>query len=218
MTDDVMTLTGLVTLALQYEIDHEVWYAHTTSGTVRAKMMLSITGNPTVIVDFGDKKHGQRVSRATVSGSGKIKVNMHDVLQSMSNNAVEGKWRTGEPEPKSINSSIMAPLGEQVSIKGYVNGLVEENDRFFFYSMRAKEYVMNVETREVEFVNEERYTLQIPKTDPSPYINDFGYYSSDPNHGEHESRDMGAIPENMRVEVIGKYRYPDIIEVTNLDY
>lgn len=215
---NIITLTDLVTLALKHEIDHEVWYANTTNGSVRAKMILSLAGKPTVTVDFGDKKHGQRVSRATVSGSGKVKVRMEDVVESMKKNAVEGVWRTGEPETNSINVGTLTPFGEQVGVKGRIVGSPEKIDGFFFYHVKVGEYVVVQATQTIELASEQVFRMQIFERDPSPYVNSFGYHSSDAQHGQYAPRNMSAIPEDTKVDIIGTYRYPDIIEVTNIDY
>lgn len=218
MKNSIVTLESLAGLALQHEVDHEVWYADSTSGVRRAKMMLSVAGHPTVIVDFGDKKHGQRVSRATVSGSGKINVQIEDVVQAMKKNAVTSTWRTGDPETVSISSHLMDAISDKVRIKGTILDFLGYVDNCFIYRVSVKTFTFNSESQEREILEERIYTVKVPEKDPSPYLNDFGYRVINEDEGDYDPRDVSEIPVNTKVEVIGKYRFPDIIEVSHLEY
>lgn len=124
-----ITLPEIITECLKHDVDFEVWNGQTTTHDrpVRKQMLISPVGQPEVLVNFGDNKHGNRVVAAYLTRN-HIPVRMEDVLTVIWNNTTTRPWKRdlAETAEKETNYPELHLKGDKVVI---VNAVVKEQHR-----------------------------------------------------------------------------------------
>jgi len=134
MTQNYHTLSTLTALAIENNVDFEVWHGVTTAADqrTRAHMIISPAYAPAVQVTFGDKKHDQRVSRLVLA-SGDLQVKLADLTRTMSENTVRNRWKhdlptedfsyqkkfEGKDDTIAIDGQVVEYLGKEGIIHSY---------------------------------------------------------------------------------------------------
>lgn len=153
----IHTLSTLVELCVKHDVDFEVYHGQSTnkgSGS-RATMLLDFSPKPSIRIDFGDKKHGQRVSRIHVANNHHLTVKLEDVLKSIEGNEVVNDWRT---QAAGTSDDVVAVLRNginegSVSVNGkVVDGakLVEKEEQIFLtFTLAVPHFTRNTITGDV---------------------------------------------------------------------
>jgi hypothetical protein len=134
MTQNYHTLSTLTALAIENDVDFEVWHGVTTAvdQRTRAHMIISPAYAPAVQVTFGDKKHDQRVSRLVLA-SGDLQVKLADLIRTMSENTVRNRWKhdlptedfsyqkkfEGKDDTIAIDGQVVEYLGKEGIVHSY---------------------------------------------------------------------------------------------------
>jgi len=118
---DYNTLSTLTALAVENDVDIEIWHGETThqDKRTRAHMLICPTDSPKVLVSFGDRKHGQRISRIALAGNDAIQVKEADLIQVMAENTTAKRWVRGIKQYTPMSQVLPFENG-QVWVQGYV--------------------------------------------------------------------------------------------------
>ena len=188
------TIFEVVALCLKHDVDFEVWNAN-TDNSQRSAMLINLT--PAVRVDFGDKGHGQQISRIHLADNHRLAVNAEALMESIKGNNVDARWNAGTTRDPAMFRSVG---GGRVSVMGKVTDLT-------FYSMGDT----IIQWIDLEIVNSVRNLLTGQVTDMEPTTIRLFSEISDEATTERHKRD---IPVGFYMYAEGHYKYPNIIEVT----
>lgn len=135
------TLIELINIALDNDVDFEIWHGETTHADkrTRTKMKIEIAGAPAVIIAFGDRKHGQLVSSISLSDNMKVPVKQEHLLAAMQQNKTPNQWRRDPDKTEPIHLNLQAH-GTHVSLRGVLDSDNRFTVRNFFYSNGAGAY------------------------------------------------------------------------------
>ena len=199
--NDVVTLKSLAALAIENDVDFEVFHGETTHADkrVRAQMVLSLEGCPDVRVAFGDKKHGQRINAITLAGNNKINVKQHQLLKAIEQNATNTTWKRVMTRESTVVN--ITPFGQNgIAIIGKTSGAPKlGRDATGFYHWH--EYEMVIENHVFNPV-----TQQVVKTEPTRF---FANIPVAPGQAP-------AYAEGTELKLTGEYLFPDHIKVSTL--
>jgi len=171
-----INLTDLTNLALENEVDIEVWHGVTTSKdrTVRRHMRLTPAGCPTVLITFGDRKNGELGSVIHIEGHKKLRVRFQDVYSQILVNRSNNQWRTtpGEAEQPNLSALYANPQHPyRVSISG--NKLEHAADGVSnHYTLTARNVVVTRDggTGHLFDTDPTVVDLWLPEHDPQPFL------------------------------------------------
>lgn len=231
MNTDFVTLSSLTQYCIDNDVDFEVWHGVTThkDKRVRAHLLVSPANSPEAVVTFGDRKFGQRVSYATLAKNNKISVDVNDLILAIRRNSAVNQWKRSIQKDtplfnlKSSHGNVQVSGtnttadSETFENRGYATS-------FHSYELLVRNFLMDSSTEQVSEVAQTRFKLEIPETDPQPFISQEGTrYSAEAAEASTDlltlfPRDMGAIPLNAKLDVEGKFRYPNIIEVSSISF
>lgn len=198
--NDVVTLKSMTMLALEHDVDFEVFHGETThkDKRVRAQMVLSLKDCPEVRVSFGDKKHDQRVSTVSLARNYKIPVKLADLITAMKQNSAGNHWfRLMNRETPLFNIESMG--AGLIVITGTVQKGAEQSDHLEngefckFYQLSVPNKLLNSSTSTVV------------ETAPTTF------YAEMPLDAEGKN----SVTANVGNEVtlVGEYVFPDRIKV-----
>jgi len=150
----VHTLKSMTNLAIENDVDFEVWHGKSTTGSVRSHMLINMTGLPAVHLRFGDKKHGQRVSDATLSGNANVHVKYDELAAIMAENESTSDWKRSEKndnaeENPSIASILRNAGNDKVYVRGEIFGMQKNEDGSFSLMIEATNALVIPETMEI---------------------------------------------------------------------
>lgn len=231
MNTDFVTLSSLTQHCIENDVDFEVWHGETThkDNRVRTHLLVSPANSPEALVTFGDKQNGQRVSRVTLAKNDKIEVKLNDLIRAIRHNATTNKWKRAIQKEtplfnlKSTQGSVKVS-GTNTTANSETFENREHHTAFHSYELLVRNFFMNAATEQVSEIDPTRFLLEIPEMDSQPFISEEGirFTTEDANASTEaltlSPRDMSAIPLNAKLEVEGKFRYPNIIEVTDLSF
>ena len=188
------TIFEVVALCLKHDVDFEVWNAN-TDNSQRSAMLINLT--PAVRVDFGDKAHGQQISRVHLADNHRIAVNAEALMESIRLNNVDARWNAGTTrEPAMFHS---AGAG-RVSVMGKVKQL-----NFDLVGETIVQWI------DLEIINFVRNLLTGQVTELEPTTVRLRSELKDNATMERHKRDL---PQGFHMYAEGIYKYPNIIEVT----
>lgn len=80
--NDLITLNDVVGECIQQSIDFEILHGTTTTKipSIRRQMVITPLRSPAVLIKFGDKAHGERISTVTVEGNPNLSVTSDELL------------------------------------------------------------------------------------------------------------------------------------------
>lgn len=189
--NDFATLKSMSMLALEHDVDFEVFHGKTThkDKRVRAQMLLSLSGCPTVRISFADKKNDQRVSRVALSGNDRITVKLHDVVEVMKQNNAETQWARlmGSETPLFNISNIGAGLVRVIAKIG------EKDEERNSYRISVINTLFNPATG------------KLVETSPT--------YFHAVMHKDMEKVDAELLTSGNEVTIVGEYVFPDRIKM-----
>lgn len=200
--NDIVTLKSMSMLALEHDVDFEVFHGETThkDKRIRAQMVLSLKDCPAVRVSFGDKKHDQRVSTVALSGNYKIPVKLADLIVAMEQNHTGNHWsRLMDSETPLFNiQNIGAGL---ITITGVVEEHDEKIDRNMIEGEVRDTYRISVSN-----------TLMNPVTADIINATPMTFHAELALHSDIEADEF--IPQaGNEVTLVGEYVFPDRIRV-----
>lgn len=150
------TLASLVQLCLNHDVDFEIYHGESTNKNgSRATMLLDFSPKPSIRVDFGDKKHGQRVSRIHIANNHHLTVKVDDLVKSITENTVGKAWGTqAAGTADDVTAILRKGMGyDTIATSGkVVNGaqFVDMNDgTFLCFKLAVAHYVRNTVTGEI---------------------------------------------------------------------
>ena len=172
MTHD---LKSIVSLLLEKEVNFEVFYSTdaTKKGEDALRVTLLVELDPTVRVDFGDKRHGQLIRRIHVSSDHRLTLSEQDFVDSINTAAEEGKlpWVTQATTSKSPALASVFTDTATPDIKR-VTGIVEafphiedyapiSNAKLITFNLLIPMYALNKVTNKVMTLDSEKVQIQV---------------------------------------------------------
>lgn len=197
--NDVVTLKSMSMLALEHDVDFEVFHGETThkDKRVRAQMILSLNGCPEVRVRFGDKKHEQRVSTVSLSRNDKIQVKLADLISAMEQNSTGNHWfRLMDRETPLFN---IATTGDGLIV---ITGKVEEEDKEIDHHEIDGEFIASYRIS-VPNILLNTGTSKLVTATPTTF---------------HAAMTQNPLAQSIgkEVTVVGEYVFPDRIRVVDI--
>ena len=197
--NDAATLKSMSMLALEHDVDFEVFHGETThkDKRVRAQMILSLNGCPEVRVRFGDKKHDQRVSTVNLSRNDKIPVKLADLISAMEQNSTGNHWfRLMDKETPLFNIEI---TGDGLIV---ITGTVEEEDK-------------DIDPHEIDGEIFDSYRISLPNillnTGSSKLVT-----AAPTTFHAAMAQNTFAQSIGKEVTVVGEYVFPDRIRIVDI--
>ncbi len=188
---NIYELTGL---CLKHDVDFEIWNAETTTGSVRAAMVINLT--PAVRVDFGDKEHGQVPSHIHVADNHRLEVKIDNLVNYITQNKVDADWKNGT---KTISSIFKSVGGGRVAVTGFV---VDQQ----FETVNGEV----IEWLDLEVCSSVRNLLTGAIIKSSPVVIRCRSVINEMLKKLHRE----DIPMGLEVYAEGYYKYPNVLEVT----
>jgi len=201
----MFNINYMVNLCVEHDVDFEIWhgnnYAHgeNAKNVERAAMLINL--NPPVRIDFGDKAHGQQISRIHVSGNHAMTVKVADVIETVKANSISREWKNGKHDDVPITVPLVPAGNGKFSVEGKVISDVTfnagENGRYI-----STEVEIAVVTSMQNMV-----TFEVFQLEPVVFV----------VKTQHETKDEAElVAEHMvpgsYVSVVGNYVYPNVIE------
>jgi len=142
----------IIDLCIEHEVDFEIFHGKVNGGDrVKAQMLVNIS--PAVRVDFGDKKHNQLVSRVQVAGNHYLKVDVEDLIKSITGNQVRNDWRNAAAAPEITGAFQKPPLNanpQMVSLQGEISSAAILDGTDAVFNMKVLQSVYNTVTKETQ--------------------------------------------------------------------
>lgn len=114
-----ITLPEVIAECLNNDVDFEVWNGQTTThgSPIRKQMLVSPVGQPEVLINFGDNKHGNRVVASYLTRN-HVPVRMEDVMAVIRENTTTRPWKRdiAETAEKEISYPELRLKGDKVQI------------------------------------------------------------------------------------------------------
>jgi hypothetical protein len=197
--ENATTLKTLVSLAIEHDVDFEIYHGETTHSDkrVRAQMLISLKDCPEVRVLFGDKQHGQRLSSISLASNSKINVKKEHLLTAIEQNSTNSEWhRVMDRESNLINLTPAANNGIKVTGKttGNPKLITDETGSWHEYEIIIENHALNTITQQVIKTEPTRFHANIPVTPGT----------------------TPAYKEGTELELSGDYIFPDHINVHSL--
>jgi hypothetical protein len=118
------SMKEIINLCIDKNVDFEVFHGVNTRQTVRAAMLIEL--GETIRVDFGDKEHGQRFSRAHVSNNHKLTVTIDELVTAIYLQQNENRWAVQNEKATKNNMVRIPPSAQNGSSSLSISGSVIE--------------------------------------------------------------------------------------------
>lgn len=142
------TIKDIATLCLDNDVDFEVFNGENTYKQNRKAMLIQLS--TPIRVDFGDKKHGERISRIHYASDHKLTVKTEELIQAIQRDETETKrWSTGTVTVGNFSRSN----GNSVVLSGTVEQEAESvklDGKFWnVFTVKTVHRALNTLTQEV---------------------------------------------------------------------
>lgn len=119
-------IKDIINLCLEHDVDFEVYSGVNTSkpgNAVKATMLIDL--GESIRIDFGDKKHGQLVSRVHVANNHKLVVDIEELVTAITLHENENVWVV-QNKKATKSSTVRIPPGSNDGVTGKlsVNGKI----------------------------------------------------------------------------------------------
>jgi hypothetical protein len=89
----IYNIKAILDICLERNINVQVFHGKNTSGQWRSAAVIEL--DKAVRVDFGDKAHGQRISRVHIANDHKVVIKIPDLIEALENYESNSRWSVG---------------------------------------------------------------------------------------------------------------------------
>lgn len=195
------TIKDIATLCIENDVDFEIWHGEDPRKVERAAMLINL--NPAIRIDFGDKKHNQRISRIHLAGNHKVPVKEKELVAAIKAHELSASWNTGSiPEVPAFEWDFTTAAQGHVKVRVSGEITVEPEEDETFTLLIPAEVVRNYySTRDRELL----HTTAIPVILRNKGLNEWQVQNSK----EH-------LTLGQWINVAGQFTYPNIIEAESM--
>lgn len=168
------SIKEVLELCVINDVDFEMFHGLNSNDQIRTTMLVDL--GETIRLDFGDKKHGQLISRAHVANNHKLVVKVSDVMDAIKLHKNSNTWAIQNKEATENSRLRIPPTTNASGVKLAVDGVVlsvgdsnwsamYKNKTYYRYVVEQKNFYVTKNDNKVHEGEPSEVIIFIPSTE-----------------------------------------------------